>query len=143
MGLNQDATLTPPRPFCIGPFLETWQVNQGLAIEAKDNLHIKQPNAHYSSTPLCRPAPRTPSDRRNRPRLCRLIWKILHEGIRYGERGPAVSEEGTGRKMIRAPGSLFYRVEPAPAAPTACEISDLAHRTAMNAIGRASRAHDV
>jgi transposase len=27
-------------------------------------------------------------------RLCRLIWKILHEGIRYEERGPAVSEEG-------------------------------------------------
>jgi Recombinase zinc beta ribbon domain len=24
-------------------------------------------------------------------RLCRLIWKILHQGIRYEERGPAVS----------------------------------------------------
>src|SRR4030081_256409 len=29
-------------------------------------------------------------------RLCRLIWKILHQGIRYEERGPAVSEEGAG-----------------------------------------------
>ena len=26
-------------------------------------------------------------------RLCRLIWKILHQGIRYEERGPAVSAD--------------------------------------------------
>jgi hypothetical protein len=26
-------------------------------------------------------------------RLCRLIWKILHQGVRYEERGPAVSAE--------------------------------------------------
>src|SRR5215471_8656872 len=26
-------------------------------------------------------------------RLCRLIWKILHRGVRYEERGPAVSKE--------------------------------------------------
>src|SRR5436190_23898888 len=26
-------------------------------------------------------------------RLCHLIWKILHEDIRYEERRPAVSEE--------------------------------------------------
>jgi hypothetical protein len=26
-------------------------------------------------------------------RLCRLIWKILHEGIRYEERGAAISVE--------------------------------------------------
>jgi hypothetical protein len=25
-------------------------------------------------------------------RLCRLIWIILHKGVRYEERGPAVSE---------------------------------------------------
>src|SRR6266487_2757211 len=25
-------------------------------------------------------------------RLCRLIWKILHQGVRYEERGPAVSQ---------------------------------------------------
>jgi hypothetical protein len=29
-------------------------------------------------------------------RLCRLIWKILHEGVRYEERGPAVSVEAEG-----------------------------------------------
>jgi hypothetical protein len=34
-------------------------------------------------------------------RLCRLIWKILHQRIRYEERGPAVSErseEGAGAR---------------------------------------------
>jgi transposase len=47
-------------------------------------------------------------------RLCRLIWKILHEGIRYEERGPAVSEEAKkvrAHKMIRELRSLGYRVE--------------------------------
>ena len=47
-------------------------------------------------------------------RLCRLIWKILHQGIRYKERGPAVSEEAKkarARKMIRELRSLGYRVE--------------------------------
>src|SRR5437667_1826887 len=36
-------------------------------------------------------------------RLCRLIWKILHQRIRYEERGPAVSTEAKkvrARKMI-------------------------------------------
>jgi transposase len=47
-------------------------------------------------------------------RLCRLIWKILHQGIRYEERGPAVSEEAKkvrARKMIRELRSLGYSVE--------------------------------
>lgn len=51
-------------------------------------------------------------------RLCRLIWKILHQGIQYEERGPAVSEEAKkvrARKMIRELRSLGYRVEPLPA----------------------------
>ena len=42
-------------------------------------------------------------------RLCRLIWKILHQGLRYEERGPAVSEEAKqarARKMIRELRSL-------------------------------------
>lgn len=37
-------------------------------------------------------------------RLCRLIWKILHERVRYEERGPSVSSEAKkvrARKMIR------------------------------------------
>jgi transposase len=47
-------------------------------------------------------------------RLCRLIWKILHQGIRYEERGPAVSVEAKkvrARKMIRELRTLGYRVE--------------------------------
>lgn len=51
-------------------------------------------------------------------RLCRLIWKILHQGVRYEERGPAVSEEAKkvrARKMIRELRSLGYRVELLPA----------------------------
>ena len=37
-------------------------------------------------------------------RLCRLIWVILHEGVRYEERGPSVSAKSRQRrthKMIR------------------------------------------
>jgi hypothetical protein len=48
-------------------------------------------------------------------RLCRLIWTILRQGIRYEERGPAVSEEAKNvrarNKMIREQRSLGYRVE--------------------------------
>jgi len=47
-------------------------------------------------------------------RLCRLIWKILHQGARYQERGPAVSKKSTQRRaarMIRELRSLGYRVE--------------------------------
>jgi hypothetical protein len=47
-------------------------------------------------------------------RLCRLIWKTLHQRIRYEERGPAVSEEAKkvcARKMIRELRTLGYRVE--------------------------------
>jgi hypothetical protein len=41
-------------------------------------------------------------------------WKILHEGVRYEERGPAVSVEAKKvrtRKMIRELRTLGYRVE--------------------------------
>ena len=49
-------------------------------------------------------------------RLCRLIWKILHEAVIYEERGPAVThkrQQARTRKMIRELRSLGYRVEPA------------------------------
>lgn len=49
-------------------------------------------------------------------RQCRLIWKILHQGVRYDERGPAVSKKSKQRRaarMIRELRSLGYRVEPA------------------------------
>ena len=46
--------------------------------------------------------------------LCRIIWKILHEGVRYEERGPAVnakSKRARTAKMIRELRKLGYRVE--------------------------------
>ena len=55
-------------------------------------------------------------------RLCRLIWKILHEGVRYDERGPEVSRSRTQRralKMIRELRSLGYRVDLIPSPPGA------------------------
>ena len=53
-------------------------------------------------------------------RLCRLIWKILHEGIRYEERGPALNQHSKrtrAARMVRELRSLGYRVEAAPVAP--------------------------
>jgi transposase len=47
-------------------------------------------------------------------RLCRLIWKLLRQGIRYEERGPAVAKHRMQRraaKMIRELRNLGYRVE--------------------------------
>ncbi len=51
-------------------------------------------------------------------RLCRLIWKILHQGVTYEERGPAVTKQRAQRraaKMIRELRTLGYRVELVPA----------------------------
>jgi transposase len=50
-------------------------------------------------------------------RLCRLVWKILHEGIVYEERGPAVTKQRAQRraaKMIRELRSLGYRIDLGP-----------------------------
>jgi transposase len=47
-------------------------------------------------------------------RLCRLVWKILHQGVRYEERGPAMNERSKRRRaqrMIRDLRSLGYHVE--------------------------------
>jgi transposase len=49
-------------------------------------------------------------------RLCELIWIILHNGIRYEERGPSVCEKAKRvrtSRMIRTLRTLGYRVEPA------------------------------
>ena len=49
-------------------------------------------------------------------RLCRLIWLILHQGVRYEERGPAVSRKSKQQctaRMIRELRLLGYRIEPA------------------------------
>jgi hypothetical protein len=34
-------------------------------------------------------------------RLCRLIWKILHQGVRYEERGPTLSQRSKQRRTAR------------------------------------------
>jgi transposase len=50
-------------------------------------------------------------------RLCRLLWMILHKGIRYEERGPAVSaksQRARTARMIKALQKLGYRVEGGP-----------------------------
>jgi hypothetical protein len=53
-------------------------------------------------------------------RQCRLIWKILHQGIRYEERGPTVNTKSKQRHtatMIRELRNLGYRVELASSKP--------------------------
>jgi transposase len=50
-------------------------------------------------------------------RLCRLLWVILHKGVRYEERGPAVSAKSKrtrAARMIRELKKLGYRVEGGP-----------------------------
>lgn len=54
-------------------------------------------------------------------RLCRTIWLVLHKGVDYEERGPAISAESKKRRtsrMVRELRKLGYRVEsgvlPAP-----------------------------
>jgi len=47
-------------------------------------------------------------------RQCRLIWLILHQGVRYEERGPAVtqqSKQARTARMIRQLQTLGYRIE--------------------------------
>jgi transposase len=47
-------------------------------------------------------------------RICQLIWIILNKGVRYEERGPAVSENSRRvrtSRMIRTLRKLGYRVE--------------------------------
>ena len=54
-------------------------------------------------------------------RQCRLIWPILHQGVRYEERGPAVikqSQQKRTARMIRQLRNLGYTInapQPAPA----------------------------
>jgi transposase len=47
-------------------------------------------------------------------RQCRLIWLILHQAVRYEERGPAVTKQSKQRRttrMIRQLRRLGYRIE--------------------------------
>ena len=59
-------------------------------------------------------------------RQCQLIWLILHQGVRYEERGPAVTKQSKQRrtaKMIRQLRSLGYRIEPPNPQPSQAQGS--------------------
>jgi hypothetical protein len=50
-------------------------------------------------------------------RLCRLIWKILHEGVRFIERGPEVNpraKKERAQMLARALRKLGYQVTITP-----------------------------
>jgi transposase len=54
-------------------------------------------------------------------RQCRLIWLILHKGVQYEERGPAVTKQSRQKRtarMIRQLRSLGYQIEPPNPQPT-------------------------
>jgi hypothetical protein len=58
-------------------------------------------------------------------RQCRLIWLILHQGVRYEERGPAVTKQSKPkrtRKMIRELRRLGCRIEPSPSQELAAGV---------------------
>jgi transposase len=57
-------------------------------------------------------------------RQCRLIWLILHKGVQYEERGPAVTKQSKQRrtwKMIRQLRRLGYQIEPPKPNPAQAE----------------------
>jgi transposase len=57
-------------------------------------------------------------------RQCRLIWLILHRGVRYEERGPAVTKRSKQLRtwrMIRQLRSLGYRIDP-PLHPSQVQV---------------------
>jgi transposase len=59
-------------------------------------------------------------------RQCQLIWLILHQGVRYEERGPAVTKQSKQRrtaKMIRQLRGLGYRIEPQNPQPSQAQAS--------------------
>jgi hypothetical protein len=50
-------------------------------------------------------------------RLCRVLWLILHKGVRYEERGPAASAKSKrtrAARMIKELQKLGYRVVGGP-----------------------------
>jgi hypothetical protein len=57
-------------------------------------------------------------------RLCRLIWKILQQRVRYEERGPAVSQKSKHKRaarIMRELRSLGYRIQLLNAQPVASQ----------------------
>jgi transposase len=53
-------------------------------------------------------------------RLARLIWKILHDKVRYieyGQKGDPKNEKRRAQKMVQTLRKLGYTITPPPAAP--------------------------
>ena len=64
-------------------------------------------------------------------RQCRLIWLILHQGVRYEERGPAVTKQSKQKRtarMLRQLRNLGYRIEPPTLNPAKYKRSDFRAR---------------
>jgi hypothetical protein len=66
-------------------------------------------------------------------RLCRLIWKILHQGIRYEERGPAVvrctQNDASERELDRhAPGRGESRTATSRSEPSSSKYPSVSER---------------
>ena len=60
-------------------------------------------------------------------RQCRLIWLILHQGVHYEERGPAVTKQSKQRRtarMIHQLRNLGYRIESPNPQPSKHKRSD-------------------
>jgi transposase len=58
-------------------------------------------------------------------RLCRMVWKILHEGVRYIEQGAARDPKARKQRaqtLARALRKLGYKVEITPLAPATAEV---------------------
>jgi transposase len=58
-------------------------------------------------------------------RQCRLIWLILHQGVRYEERGPAVTKQSKQKRtarMIRQLRNLGYLVESPTPQPSQAQV---------------------
>ena len=78
----------------------------------------RQTQRKHLRDPLCRLVPRLGHNKTIGAiahRLCQLIWILLHKGVRYEERGPAVCEKSKRvrtLRMIRTLRNLGYRVEP-------------------------------
>lgn len=62
-------------------------------------------------------------------KLCRLIWLILHRGVRYQERGPSVTEQARRTrtaKLVRELRRLGYRVEPSQLQTSGTAVAEIA-----------------
>ena len=58
-------------------------------------------------------------------RQCRLIWLLLHQAVRYEERGPAATKQSKQRRtarMIRQLRCLGYRIEPPNPQPNQVDV---------------------